>query len=349
MSSSPTSKKISQTGKRKRIYSSRGNKGTARASGTGNKSGPALNAGNPKRGGPGILLTCETGRELKCRREGLEILNFYYLKATESGNTVTDSTSLSLEDELKQLQQQSSATVDTSSFAVYDTGCRGTIFVLCTLPNCHLIEPIQTEYQRAKAVESSTIIADKADSVVKDRSDHDYAVSSKKQKTPKSEDSKLLPATKLGAITNISKEIPVWDPIATVDSVFADRSSDTNLVVPSSRFVTRMIPIQATCFASEEELRLTCTQLLKIYFPRDTKSFAVVSKRRNCGGLKRDQIIDTIASIVLELVPGCQVHLDKPQITVMVEICRTLCGISVLKCAQDYKNFNLFSNSLGST
>ena len=33
--------------------------------------------GRPKRGAPGMLLTCETGREQKCQREGLEILNFY--------------------------------------------------------------------------------------------------------------------------------------------------------------------------------------------------------------------------------------------------------------------------------
>ena len=32
----------------------------------------------PKRGGPGIILTCETGRDFKAKREGLEILNYYY-------------------------------------------------------------------------------------------------------------------------------------------------------------------------------------------------------------------------------------------------------------------------------
>ena len=32
----------------------------------------------PRRGSPGVLLTCETGREQKCQREGLEILNHYH-------------------------------------------------------------------------------------------------------------------------------------------------------------------------------------------------------------------------------------------------------------------------------
>ena len=32
---------------------------------------------NSKRGAPGVLMTCETSREVKCQREGLEILNHY--------------------------------------------------------------------------------------------------------------------------------------------------------------------------------------------------------------------------------------------------------------------------------
>jgi tRNA(Ser,Leu) C12 N-acetylase TAN1 len=331
MSSSPTAKRNSQSSKRKRKYSVHGSKGTGDASRDGNKSSLSFNI--PKRGGPGVLLTCETGRELKCRREGLEILNYYYLKSTEPDNARVDTTSLSLEDELKQLQSKSSNSADTSTFAVYDTGCRGTIFILCALPNCHLIEPIQTDYQRAKAAESRV----------------DVQASFKKPKTLESEDSTPVPTIESLVASNMPRDPPIWDPLATVDSVLADRSVNTDVSAPSSRFVTRMIPIQATCFASEEELRLTCTKLLQNYFPRDAKTFAIVSKRRNCGGLKRDQIINTVASIVLELVPGCQVHLDKPQITVMVEICRTLCGVSVLKNAQDYKNFNLFLNSPAST
>ena len=35
---------------------------------------------NPKRGGPGILMTCEQGREHKCEREGVDILQYYTSK-----------------------------------------------------------------------------------------------------------------------------------------------------------------------------------------------------------------------------------------------------------------------------
>eukprot|EP00978_Attheya_sp_CCMP212_P003397 scaffold7003_cov60-Attheya_sp.AAC.1 len=49
---------------------------------------------NVRRGGPGILLTCETGREFKCQREGLEILRHYYYRneTSSSGNYDTPGT-----------------------------------------------------------------------------------------------------------------------------------------------------------------------------------------------------------------------------------------------------------------
>jgi tRNA acetyltransferase TAN1 len=348
----------SQASHKKRKYSGRSNQSTS-SKGRGGSGGQSNNNNsnnfrshnhyNPKRGGPGILLTCETTREVKCQREGLEILNYYLQSMQESDEQASsapdkkDSISnapLSLEEELKQLQSKSSTENDaksSSAFAVYNTGCRGSVMVVCTLPGCELIDPIQTEYKKAKLLEQEGGQT-KGDDDDKEQDGKETNEPNKKPKTEESNDQRSPPTT------GTSETELVWDPVATVDAILADRVSKKNIAAPSSRFVTRVIPIQATCFASEEELRLTCQQLLPKYLPRDTKSFAIVMKRRNCQGLKRDQVIDTIATIVLELVPNCKVQLDQPDITIMVEICRTLCGVSVLKNYHQYKNFNLFSN-----
>ncbi|MGK3759170.1 MAG: hypothetical protein ACI8RD_011487, partial [Bacillariaceae sp.] len=100
----------------------------------------------PKRGAPGVLLTCETGRERRCEREGLEILNYYQCdknggeggEGGEGGRPSSSSkgtddndgkgkkqdeennSSLTLEEELKLLKSQG-GNLESSAFAEYDT------------------------------------------------------------------------------------------------------------------------------------------------------------------------------------------------------------------------------------
>lgn len=299
---------------------------------------------NPKRGPPGMLLTCETGRETKCQREGLEILMHYYNgrdgnEDNDSANTAdssqvpptVDSKPLSLEEELKQLQQSNknkkknkNSNDQTDPLQVYDTGCRGTVFLVCTLPDSQLIEPILTEYKKSKQRED----------------DDDTSVKNSKIETPSS---------------------PSWDPIATFQAIWKDRIAPPTTATseaPSSRFVTRMIPVQATCFASPEELSLTAAALLKRHFAMGeetsttakttttTKTFAITAKRRNCQNLPREKIIDVVAAVMEEQETSnrkLKVDLSNPDITIVVEVCKTLCGVSVVENALQYKNFNLLA------
>ena len=131
---------------------------------------------NPQRGAPGILFTCETGRERKCRWEGLEILQHDWdqlqqqqqqqivsgkedtseaeapgpaVPSTSSTTTKNEkaapAAALSLDDELALMKKDNTVTTDgkkpssSAPFEVYDTGCRGTVFVLCT--GCQRIVP----------------------------------------------------------------------------------------------------------------------------------------------------------------------------------------------------------------
>lgn len=101
--------------------------------------------------------------------------------------------------------------------------------------------------------------------------------------------------------------------------------------------------MQATCFASADEIRLTSRALLtKLFAAQSYKTFAISAKKRICSNITRDEIIDTIATIVVELNPDCKVDLNNPEATIIVEICRTLCGISVVpRSSDDFHNFNL--------
>jgi tRNA acetyltransferase TAN1 len=105
-----------------------------------------------------------------------------------------------------------------------------------------------------------------------------------------------------------------------------------------------MIPIQATCFLSLEEIGLTLNALTKKEFANKPPStFAVAVKRRNCLTLSRDQVIDAVANELVGTDDSSKwkVNLKLPDFTFNVEICKTLCGMSIIENASTYRNFNL--------
>jgi len=110
-----------------------------------------------------------------------------------------------------------------------------------------------------------------------------------------------------------------------------------------------MIPLQATCFVSKEEIQHVSRQLFAPYVAMEEKekesaddtvtSFAVSLKRRNCGHFKSQEVISMVAA---EAPKVWKVDLGKPDYTVIVEICRTLCGISIVKNSPErFGNFNI--------
>lgn len=317
---------------------------------------------NPRRGPPGVLLTCERGREAKCTREGLDILRYYL--SHQSDNKTTESSvekkkELTLDEEIAMLQK--GATSDqvldgktesqqnerqSKAFTVYDTGCGGTVVVMCTLPGSALIPLIRTEWKEAndakrKAAEDGT---EEPNAPKRARLEEDTVGTAE-------DDKEVGGTTEIQELGDKTRETesnaatPPWDPVDTVDRVLHDLDSSCK-TAPSSRFVTRMIPIQATCFPSVEEIRLTAKALIQKYLQNKPPStFAVRVKRRNCCTATRDEIITAVAGQVIEM-EGCaknewKVNLKSPEYTILVEVCQTLCGITIVKECAAYRNFNL--------
>jgi tRNA acetyltransferase TAN1 len=325
---------------------------------------------NPPRGAPGILMTCETSRERKCQNEGLDILRYYWdsqhaAKVAEGGVADADSESAApveseklqtLEEEIEALKKANKKPAADDPFGVYETGCRGTVFVLCTLPGCPLIPPIQpTRIDGTKHIKKGAAGKDEGDGP------------SKKQKlddVPKDEKDETVEET---PVVNSSIANPVWDPLDSVRSIIGDLERSVSAPntasqsgIPSSRYVTRMIPIQATCFASLEEIQQTVRALLDqvlAALPAKVKStstetsastqtsFCVQVKRRNCGHVTRDQIIDTVGGVVEQATKEdpWKVNLRQPDYTVWIEICKTLTGVSIFPSSVQNmsRNFNL--------
>lgn len=391
-----------------------GQGGGRRCDSQGNKrrfSGPQGAAA--RRGPPAIFITCESGRERKCQREAMELINHYYYTSRPSAMTEQHQTQygdekilttdvstmnydaqkkeekpLNLEEELAMLRRGAAAEevlsyepnskktrttagngIATSEqissmkspFLVYETGMRGTLCILCTLPESEMVpyDDILSDIRKTK--ENGIRNSDATGGVGNSESTENF--------TTANHDS-LRPSESLKEDGSNGTIPPPWDPVETVKFIFRDAKNasksiddDTNIDIakqtganpPGSRFISRMIPMQATCYASVEEVKAVSISLLKRCLPNiqsilvkdgNDITFKLEMKRRLCTHLTQQQVIDAIAPVVLggfEEMPGYKfsVNLSNPDFSIRIETCKTLCGISIFPRAGWYKNFNL--------
>lgn len=307
---------------------------------------------NPSRGGPGFMLTCEVGREVKCAREAQDIISYYYYhhscvdNPTNSDrimNNPTDITNsskrvpLSLDEEISLLREGTSVDQllahqdgidghlhDKEKRALklepYETGCRGVVVLL--LPN-------RNRRKVLVSGEEPTV-------------DHS---------TPSSAD------------CNATIK---FDPVSLVTRVIKDIYTNGEKESPRSRFITRMIPVQTTCFANLEEISRTSKQLIDSCFPGDTQdqldhrlgkdsdktknviskkiSFEIAFKRRLCSSVTRNECIDAVARHFDD--NRFMVDLKNPEYTFIMEVCKSLvCMCLVHNFRTSCHNFNLFQIS----
>lgn len=269
-----------------------------------------------------MFLTCETGRERKCRIEALDILNHYVRDDTTTPDDPTDDDGkpLSLDDEIKQLKSKRGK---KQIFSAYNTGVRGTITLLCTLPDCNIVPQFRTS-------DTKPVHGPEAE----DGNDEPEA---KKSKTEEEKEEPAKPEEAVEDKEESTQSPPSWDPIATVKKVLEDLR-EGSATAPSSRFVTRMIPIQASCFANDAEISHAARHLFALHSDTKAATFGIQVKRRVCGHLKTKAVIELAAK---EAPVTWTVNLSKPQYTLWIEICKTLCLMSIIENAKDYGKFNL--------
>ncbi|KAI4351174.1 hypothetical protein L6164_005554 [Bauhinia variegata] len=108
-----------------------------------------------------------------------------------------------------------------------------------------------------------------------------------------------------------------------------------------SRFILRILPIEVSCYASEEEISKAVKPLVERYFPVETQNpekFAVLYEARANSGIDRMKIIDAIA----KSVPGPhKVDLNHPDKTIVVEIVKTVCLIGVVEKYKELAKYNI--------
>jgi len=333
------------------------------------------NTGNPKRGGQGFLLSCETGQERKCQREALDILRFYYSQKNNLNDNEKSSKKLvlNLEQEISMLNQGLSVddvlqpnNKSSFPFQIYNTKCKGTVFIMYTPTSSSSSSDTTTDTCEQDTNDGKNSISP---STSFDNNNDKKRKVDDCQKTDSSTATVMNKKQKVG-LPSLDHH-SWWDPTETVKQIIMDIQNDdltTTANIPSSRFVIRMIPIQVTCFSAIKEVIDTARMLLQTKLipigianaaaKKPQPKFKIEFKRRNCSNMKRESIISAIADLVTELSteatksekeeeavvkPLFTVDLKNPDYTILIEICHTLCGMSIVPNPKAFTNFNLIA------
>ncbi|KAJ6659766.1 hypothetical protein lerEdw1_018482 [Lerista edwardsae] len=109
-----------------------------------------------------------------------------------------------------------------------------------------------------------------------------------------------------------------------------------------TRVILRMLPVAGTCKAFLEDMKRYSETFFEPWFKSPQKgTFQIVYKARNNSHLSREEVIKELAGIVGHLNAENKVDLSNPEFTIVVEIIRNICCLSVVKDYVLFRKYNL--------
>ncbi|KAJ3762649.1 hypothetical protein EV360DRAFT_79106 [Lentinula raphanica] len=145
-------------------------------------------------------------------------------------------------------------------------------------------------------------------------------------KRPKSEQRFVNCQTNTPCVVFISCKPPV-DPVHLVETHIRNVKSTG---ATRTRYTHRFVPISATCYTSLPDMQTLCKSLLERYFAHSDESsihsYKIELRMRNHSTLTRSSVIQSIAECVPEKY---QVNLTNPDLFILVEIFKSVCGMSI--------------------
>ncbi|CAO3645529.1 unnamed protein product [Mucor fragilis] len=114
-----------------------------------------------------------------------------------------------------------------------------------------------------------------------------------------------------------------------------------------TRYISRFLPVEKTCSAHLSDIEASAKALFEPHFNQKddqgnliSKKFAVACRVRNCTKIDRMSIINALAAAV---GPGHKVDLQEPELTIIAEVCQTVCMLSVVEDFNELKKYNVES------
>ncbi|XP_069762368.1 THUMP domain-containing protein 1 isoform X2 [Narcine bancroftii] len=109
-----------------------------------------------------------------------------------------------------------------------------------------------------------------------------------------------------------------------------------------TRAILRMLPVSGSCKAFMEEIPKYFETFLEPWFKVPKKAtFQIVYKARNNNHMSRDDVIKALAGVVVNLNAENKVDLRNPEYTIIVEIIKGVCCVSVVRDYILFRKYNL--------
>uniref|UniRef100_A0A4W3I2T5 THUMP domain-containing protein 1 n=1 Tax=Callorhinchus milii TaxID=7868 RepID=A0A4W3I2T5_CALMI len=109
-----------------------------------------------------------------------------------------------------------------------------------------------------------------------------------------------------------------------------------------TRAILRMLPVSGSCKAFMEEIPRYFETFMEPWFKAPKKAtFQIVYKARNNSHMSRDNVIKALAGVVISLNPENKVDLNNPEYTIIVEIIKSVCCVSVVQDYILFRKYNL--------
>lgn len=92
----------------------------------------------------------------------------------------------------------------------------------------------------------------------------------------------------------------------------------------------RMIPVQKTCKAFQKDIEGALETLAKSYFEEESKTYCIVSKIRNNSLIKREDLTQSLISVLQGANSENAPDLKTPDVVVNVDVIKNVCCLSIL-------------------
>nr|CAG4644405.1 EOG090X0GPG [Lepidurus arcticus] len=140
-----------------------------------------------------------------------------------------------------------------------------------------------------------------------------------------------------GANNCIFIKTTVESPTAMVNSILEDIKTTGQ---QKSRFLIRLLPIEATCKGNLEDITRSVEPLIETHFP-DVKTFSILFRVRNNNQMKRDEVIAAVAQMVTKRFPDIKPNLNDPDKSIIIEIVQKHVCLGVVSRYFDFAKYNI--------
>ncbi|XP_051993570.1 THUMP domain-containing protein 1 [Xyrauchen texanus] len=185
--------------------------------------------------------------------------------------------------------------------------------------------------------------ADTHDSVSEEEDDEDVEAALKKEvsqiQTSVKKQQQRFTAMDSGANNVVFIRTHGVDPEQLVHHILSDLHQTRKR---KSRVILRMLPVCGTCKAFQEDIEKYMSVYLERWFKTPLRAtYQICFKARNNSHNKRFDVINAIAGLVAQMNPQNKVDLTNPELTIIIEIIKSVCCVSVVRDYTLFRKYNL--------